>query len=198
MALPSQWTWVWVNSGNWWWTGRPGVLPFMGSQRVRHDWVTELNWTELKCGRAGRAPGQKYPVVSYFTRWNSSGHHGTENDGAGSLSCQDGTWRTWEERATITELRMVCIWKPAPDSWHCIITIPYVCMVLQSFAICFHPYSLMWPSRHGDFIWKSILQPHHRGETVLHASPQEGEKGATAVGSKSPNLPSYIPTLSLS
>ena len=39
--------WVWVNSGSWWWTGRPGVLWFMGSQRVGHDWVTELNWTEL-------------------------------------------------------------------------------------------------------------------------------------------------------
>ena len=35
-----------VNSGSWWWTGRPGVLQFMGSQRVRHDWATELNWTE--------------------------------------------------------------------------------------------------------------------------------------------------------
>ena len=46
MASPTWWTWVWVNSGSWWWTGRPGVLQFMGSQRVRHDWVTELNWTE--------------------------------------------------------------------------------------------------------------------------------------------------------
>ena len=36
----------WVNSGSWWWTGRPGVLQFMGSQRVGHDWATELNWTE--------------------------------------------------------------------------------------------------------------------------------------------------------
>ena len=44
MASLNQWTWVWVNSGSWWWTGRPGVLQFMGSQRVRHDWVTELNW----------------------------------------------------------------------------------------------------------------------------------------------------------
>ena len=48
MASPTQWTWVWVVSGSWWWTGRPGVLQFMGSQRVGHDWVTELNWTELK------------------------------------------------------------------------------------------------------------------------------------------------------
>ena len=38
--------WVWVNSGSWWWTGRPGVFQFMGSQRVGHDWVTELNWTD--------------------------------------------------------------------------------------------------------------------------------------------------------
>ena len=48
-ASPSQWTWVWVNSGSWWWTGRPGVLQSMGSQRVKHDWLTELNWTEAFC-----------------------------------------------------------------------------------------------------------------------------------------------------
>ena len=46
MASPTQWAWVWVNSGSWWWTGRPGVLWFMGSQRVGQDWVTELNWTD--------------------------------------------------------------------------------------------------------------------------------------------------------
>ena len=47
MASPSQWTWVWVNSRSWWWTGRPGVLQSIGSQWVGHDWATELNWTEL-------------------------------------------------------------------------------------------------------------------------------------------------------
>ena len=47
MASPTQWTWVWVNSGSWWWTGRPGMLWFMGSQRVRHNWATELNWNVL-------------------------------------------------------------------------------------------------------------------------------------------------------
>ena len=46
MASPTWWTWVWVDSGSWWWTGRPSVLRFMGSQRVGHDWATELNWTE--------------------------------------------------------------------------------------------------------------------------------------------------------
>ena len=48
MASPLRWTWVCVNSGSWWWTGRPGVLQFMGSQRAGHDWATEMNWTELK------------------------------------------------------------------------------------------------------------------------------------------------------
>ena len=44
MASPTRWTWLWAGSGNWWWTRRPGVLQSMESQRVRHDWVTELNW----------------------------------------------------------------------------------------------------------------------------------------------------------
>ena len=46
MASPTRGTWVWVNSGSLWWTGVPGVLWFKGSQRVGHDWVTELNWTK--------------------------------------------------------------------------------------------------------------------------------------------------------
>ena len=46
MASLTRWAWVWVNSGSLWWTWRPGVLRFMGLQRVRHDWATELNWTE--------------------------------------------------------------------------------------------------------------------------------------------------------
>ena len=47
MASPTWWTWVWINSGSWWWTGRLGVLQFMGSQRVGHDWASELNWSEV-------------------------------------------------------------------------------------------------------------------------------------------------------
>ena len=42
MLSPTQWAWVWINSGSWWWTGRPGVLQSMGSQRVGHDWATQL------------------------------------------------------------------------------------------------------------------------------------------------------------
>ena len=46
MASLTRWTWVWMKFRSWWWTGRPGVLWFMGSQRVGHDWVTDLNWTD--------------------------------------------------------------------------------------------------------------------------------------------------------
>ena len=51
MASWTQWTWVWVSSGSWWWTGKPGMVQSMGSQRVRYEWATELNWTELKYGK---------------------------------------------------------------------------------------------------------------------------------------------------
>ena len=50
MAPPTQWIWVWVDSGSWWWTGRPGMLRFTGLQRVGHDWATELNWTVCNQG----------------------------------------------------------------------------------------------------------------------------------------------------
>ena len=45
VASPTQWTWVWASSRSWWWTEKPGVLQSMGLQRVRHDWLTGLNWT---------------------------------------------------------------------------------------------------------------------------------------------------------
>ena len=48
MASPTPWAWVWASSGSWWWTGRPGVLQAMGSQRGRHDWATELKKQERK------------------------------------------------------------------------------------------------------------------------------------------------------
>ena len=44
MASLMWWTWVWVNSGSWWWTGKPGMLQSVGSEKVRQDWEPELNW----------------------------------------------------------------------------------------------------------------------------------------------------------
>ena len=71
MASLTRWTWVWVNSGNLWWTRRPGVLRFMGSQRVEHDWATELNWkplsvcTTTNCGKLSKR-------WKYQTTWPAS------------------------------------------------------------------------------------------------------------------------------
>ena len=48
MTSLTRCTWIWVDSGSWWWTGRPGVLRFMGSQGIRHDWVTKLTWTDTE------------------------------------------------------------------------------------------------------------------------------------------------------
>ena len=57
MPSPTQWTWVWVDSRSWWWTGRPGVLQFMGLQRLGRDWAAELNWTET--------PNLSFPTNAY-------------------------------------------------------------------------------------------------------------------------------------
>ena len=62
MASLTQWTWVWVNSGGWWWAGRPGVLWSMGSQRVGHDWVTELNWAKTPSTVPKPAPPSIHPA----------------------------------------------------------------------------------------------------------------------------------------
>ena len=78
MASPTQWTWVWVNFGSWWWTGRPGVLRFMGSQRMGHDWGTELNWTDITtwCPR------------KIVLAWHSQLWHNTD-----ACSCQFEWWQ---------------------------------------------------------------------------------------------------------
>ena len=73
MASPTWWTWVWASSENWWWTGRPGMLPSTGSQKVRHDWMTKqhqkwlLPWihcsfiTKEECN--GRRGGRRMPTL---------------------------------------------------------------------------------------------------------------------------------------
>ena len=59
MASLTWWTWVWVNSGSWWWTGRPGVLWFMGSQRVGHNWMIELNCMDKEKFNVGQLRKQE-------------------------------------------------------------------------------------------------------------------------------------------
>ena len=65
MSWPTQWTQVWVNSGSWWWTGKPGVLQFIGSQRVNQDWVTGLNWTYSSA--VSGSVGVFFSSFHYFT-----------------------------------------------------------------------------------------------------------------------------------
>ena len=87
MASLTRWTRVWVSSRSWWWPGRPGVLRFMGSQRVGHDWATDLIWvrsvylvwiliwkTATLKGEIGIWTKSRYYMTpgNYFVRWNSS------------------------------------------------------------------------------------------------------------------------------
>ena len=65
MALLTQWTWVWVISGNWWWTGKPGMLQSMESERVRHDWATELTDTSLYICQTRRVTTPRNTNVNY-------------------------------------------------------------------------------------------------------------------------------------
>ena len=71
IGSPTQWTWVWVNSGSWWWTGRPGELQSMVSQRVGHDWVTELNWFIYYSILAGKIPWRVDPRQLQFMELQS-------------------------------------------------------------------------------------------------------------------------------
>ena len=78
MASPTQWTWVWVNSGSWWWTERPGVLHSMGSQRVGHNWATGLNWvssvgTPEGASRKG-APSKELVKHTFWRQSNTCCH----------------------------------------------------------------------------------------------------------------------------
>ena len=70
MASPTRRTWVWVNSRSWWWTGRPGVLWFMGSQTIGHDWTTELNWTERVCQKH-QISGQIPDLLNQNMSWKT-------------------------------------------------------------------------------------------------------------------------------
>ena len=72
MALPTQWTWVWVDSGSRWWTGRAGVLWFGESQRFGHDWATELNWGDVSMlAHCPQDPGEMLSVRLQIQRWGT-------------------------------------------------------------------------------------------------------------------------------
>ena len=72
MASPTWWTWVWANSGSWCWTRKPGMLQSMGSQKVGHDWATEL--TELSCS-LGEQNCPQLRTTTLKERWEIEWHH---------------------------------------------------------------------------------------------------------------------------
>ena len=134
MASLTQWTWVWVNSGSWWWTGRPGVLQCIGLQRVGHGWATELNWifpnstsvtksffpggncfhhhtlyAHLQVGHSrvdARVGGIEFPELSIYCSWNPP----LLLTSSPSWACPQMSWRSKlsKEIATDLSLQTVC------------------------------------------------------------------------------------------
>ena len=107
MASPTQWTWFWVDFGSWWWTGRPGMLRFMRSQRVGHDWVTELTgWHRPVFLRQPAGPPQR----------NSAGDL---DSGSRSICCD--MWWDWnhpqEDWFSDWEKKAICFYKATPTKW---------------------------------------------------------------------------------
>ena len=97
MASPTWWTWVWVWSGSWWWTGKPGVLQSMGSQRVGHDWATELNCEsmiilELKIREEGSVDCLSSVQLSHSVICDSLRPHGLQH---ARLPCPPPTPRAY-------------------------------------------------------------------------------------------------------
>ena len=79
MASPTRWTWVWASAASWWWTGNPGVLQFMGLQRVGQNWATELNWNSATLLNSIRSPQPLLAPGTSFVEYNCS------TDGGGGL-----------------------------------------------------------------------------------------------------------------
>ena len=104
MASPTWWTWVWVNSGSWWWTGRPGVLQFMGSQRVGHNWATELNWyiNDGESKNCSVVSNSLWPHGLY-SPWNSPG----QNTGSVSLSLLRGIFPSQRSNPGLPHCRWI-------------------------------------------------------------------------------------------
>ena len=87
-ASLTWWTWVWVGSGSWWWTVKPGMLQSMGLQRVGHEWVTELNWTDLLSIHSSKSRKKGcLPALRKLIQWG----HGPLNSACFRHSCPHGS-----------------------------------------------------------------------------------------------------------
>ena len=107
--------WIWVNSGSWWWTGRPGVLWFMGLRRVEHDWATKLNWTDISFICVSNPQHICFRVGNWFlcAEWISEGTLGKNHQGTG-LVLTLGTvgrrkWNPPESETSLSLLKSIPI-----------------------------------------------------------------------------------------
>ena len=149
MASPTEWTWVWVSSGSWWWTGKPGVLQSMGSQRVRQDWATELisintisyiciitpysfsTHSRISFSEITRALG--YTVNIYVFSYTSSQlQHGDSSPLSGDLTWVPciGSSESWTQvQSPIQEDSTHHMWPMCHNSWaHVLQLLKLVCL----------------------------------------------------------------------
>ena len=105
MASLTRWTWVWVNSRSWWWTWRPGVLRFMGLQRVGHDWATDLIWSDLKRKRCRTWGPQlcspKDPEMKKVRAFRSKAFRSLPSKIRAEIDKVN--WKWWKEASRTTE-----------------------------------------------------------------------------------------------
>ena len=157
MASPTQWAWVWVNSRSWWWTGRPGVLPFRGLQRVRHDRVTELNWPMIRSHRHSKM--SVYLLLSSWWHCDKYLDNCLLSNKMGKLiilnkfplcSRRLGTGHSGENKncKNILDGKMLGITRLAHTLWECDRIYNYL-LLLKHFPPC--PISLTRPSLKGQF-----------------------------------------------
>ena len=131
MASLTRWMWVWVNSRSWWWTGRPGVLRFMGLQRVGHDWATDLIWSDLMCFKPIQ-PLEDNKAILFCSLWVS----------ASSCSCYNLS----------PNFEIPCF-DSVPCFW---ISLYFVenHLLIYSHTSCFRPSQILW-----FFTIESLWQP---------------------------------------
>ena len=109
------WTWVWIKSGSWWWTRRPGVLRFMGSQGVGHDWATVLNWTVLNMEQSGldfivfKAFAYRVFFWTYDDRFGFQMSHGYLNLARPEALCSVGHCHWWSDALIVSLCKNILI-----------------------------------------------------------------------------------------
>ena len=165
MASLTRWTWVWVNSGSWWWTGRPGVLRFMGSQRVGHD------WTELSPGNISIKLGN-LSMLENVRSWinvSYSPHHkgiGEPNDILHvclhyiNCSCYKIFWRKMDW-ALAMEIRKICIFH-----FFCSYYFRIVYKLRILIDVIFFQMSILYPTLTFTVSFLSLQQPSFRCEAL--------------------------------